>query len=258
MASTPQGERLTTNYQALVALLGARLARILIATWATVRTADEETTRRWLAAVVPAVLAAQSRAVALSDAYLSAYSSAEGFPLAAVGLPAQRFTGGRLRGLPIEAVYSRPLLAARRLADERNVTLAAALTAQRHRVVAVARTDVQLAARAARVGWAEAVPQVRGWRRALGAGRHCALCTASSGTIYGSQMLMPVHAHCTCVAEPVLSGEGRQRPTQGAQVNDSPGLRDAALAGEQVARVELHDELGPVLVAVGQKFSRDG
>lgn len=97
-----------------------------------------------------------------------------------------------------------------------------------------------------------------GWRRALGTGRHCALCQGSAGTIYPTEMLMPVHQHCKCVTEPVLAGEGRQRPVLRGPVNDSPGLREAVEAGRQVARVEQHGELGPVLVAVGQEFSREG
>lgn len=259
MASTRQGERLTITYQAAVATLGERLARVLAAAWAQVRNTDDATLRRWLTVVVPTVLGAQSRAVAVSDAYLAAYATAEGTPLRPVGLPPDRFVGAPLRGVPLEAVYARPLAAARRaMAEDAELAVTAALAAQRARVVANATTEVQLAARAARVGWAQQRPQVIGWRRALGSGKHCALCTSSSGAIYESQMLMPVHQHCTCVAEPVLLGEGRQRPAPKVQVNDSPGLREAALAGATVARVEEHGELGPVLVAEGQEFSRDG
>jgi hypothetical protein len=254
VASTQRGERLTISYQALVASLGGRLAAILASAWATVHSTDDAAVRRWLAVVVPSVLAAQARAVVLSDAYLSAYSTAEGTVVSPVGLAAADFTGGRLRGVPIESVYRRPVEAAQRAA-EAGAALAGALAAERSRVITTAATDVQLAARAARSGWGQRVPQVTAWRRSLGGGQHCALCSSAAGTIYRTDVVMPIHDHCTCVTEPVLIGEGPQLPIQRGAINDSPGLRDTALAGEQVARVEDHGELGPVLVAVGQTFS---
>lgn len=233
-----------------MAALGDRLARVLADAWATVRTSDEVAVARWLAVVVPAVLAAQTRAVALSDAYLAAYLIAEGNPVRPAGLAARSIVGAHLRGVPIEAVYSRPIEAAKRAVAE-GAAIGAALAAGRARVMAAAATDVQLAARAARAEWAANVPIVKGWRRSLGGGQHCALCVSAAGTIYEADSLMPIHDHCTCVAEPVLLHERRQRPITHSPINDSPGLRDAALAGKPVARVEHHGELGPVLVAVG-------
>lgn len=258
MAATARGERLTNAYQAAAAALGERLAALLAVAWDRVTDDTDETFARWLATVVPSVLGAQARAVAITDAYLAAYLTAEGSAVSAIGLDPDRHAGASLRGVPIEAVYARPLAEARILAEKEGSGLRTALAAERARVVATAATDVQLAARSARLGWAERVPRVRGWRRALGSGRHCALCTANVGAVYPREMLMPVHQHCKCVTEPVLLGEGRQRPPPTAPANDSPGLREAADAGEKVTRIEEHGELGPVLVAVGHEFSRDG
>lgn len=258
MAATPRGEQLTVAYQAALAALGERLARRLSSAWSTVRDDDDETLRRWLAVVVPSVLGSQTASVALTAAHLTAYTAAEGQPIRNGGLRPDPFIGAALRGVPIEAIYARPFAAARRVAEEDNRPLRSALTAEGARVVATAATDVQLAARAARVGWANTTPLVVGWRRSLGRGRHCALCQSASGAVYDRQMLMPIHQHCQCVAEPVLAAEPRQRTAPPVTVIDSPELRDAAEAGQAVARIENHGELGPVLVAVGREFSREG
>lgn len=258
MAATPRGERLTSAYQAATAALGERLALLLVVAWGRVADDSDVTFARWLAAAVPAVLGAQARAVAVTDAYLAAYLTAEGVTVGALGLDPRNHSGVALRGAPIEEVYARPFTEARIVAEEKGLDLRSALAAERARVFATAATDVQLAARSARLGWAEQVPRVIGWRRALGSGRHCALCTANAGAVYPREMLMPIHQHCQCVTEPVLAGEGRQRTPPTGAVNDSPGLREAAEEGKQVFRIEEHGELGPVLVAAGQEFSREG
>jgi hypothetical protein len=129
------------------------------------------------------------------------------------------------------------------------------------RVVEVADTDVQLAARAQEAAAMQAAAPrgVEGYRRVvhpeLSRGGVCGLCVAASDRLYSTEQLRPIHARCECTVLPVVRGQD-----PGLRLNDLDLRRLYRAAGSTSAadlkttRWEIgdHGELGPVLQARGQ------
>lgn len=247
MASNPRSEAVTAGYQRTLRGLAGRLAVVLGVAWDQMDSPTPEATEEWLRRVVPFVLAAQTSAVVLSDAYLSLYIRHETGRIAPPrALDASQVIGVRARGgTPLENVYARPVgfVSA---AVGGGMALEEAKSAERWRLDRNAQTDVTLAAREARRQWGED-ESVVGYRRVVTGG--CALCASASDGIYQSDALMPIHPGCDCVTEPVLRDEGRNRP-ESPEVTDIPSRTDKAEEGKRVARVVTDPELGPLLEAI--------
>lgn len=200
------------------------------ATWAAVRGLNEPAEDAFVRAATGAVLVAQSRAVAVTDAYFAAV-----FNESPRGLPVAELTGASVRGgvAPSE-VYRRPFGVARgALASGRAWDQAMSRAA--HRAVQTARTDVALSARAARDHVIRTDDRIVGYRRVTG-GDACKLCAAAVGS-FAKNYPMPLHPACNCVAEPIIGK--RVRPD----------------ALPETVQVVDHGELGPVLYDAGHHFT---
>lgn len=248
MASNRRSEAYTAAYQQQLRRLAATLAAALGIVWQRLPDPSPQATEEWLRAVVPLVLASQTQAVVLSDAYVASYVTAEtGRRVGPVGIDPAPIIGVRARGgTPLERVYARPvgLLVAGMAAGK---TLDEALRQERWRLDRDAQTDVSLAARSARRELGMAEDEIVGYRRVVSGG--CALCASFADSFHRADDFMPIHPGCNCGGEPVLRDEGRNRP-ESPVIDDIPSRAERAEQGERVARVVNDSELGPLLEAI--------
>lgn len=198
--------------------------------------------------------AAQLRAAALVDAYLSAYLDS-----APVGLDAVEIRAGA----DLVDVYRRPGITARRaLAEGR--PFVDAMAAARARAVNAAATDVALAHRAAAAEVMAGDSRVVGYRRVL-TGASCKLCATASTQRYHVERLMPIHGHCDCRVAPIVGnadpGQVINRETldrlqeagpdywrdRGFVDTDGNPVDPTEIGDVTDAAVREHGELGPVL-----------
>jgi hypothetical protein len=227
-----------------------RLAeRAVAARWEGLGSYDERDVERFLEPVVPIVLAAQQQAVRLTDAYLA--RALERQPL---GIPADLATGAAVRaGTTPAEVYRRPFVttwAALANGAQYQDAVAAGLA----RAKSTAATDVQLAMRQTLTLVGEADERITGYQRVPDGGA-CAFCRLVAGQRYTTRDLMPIHSHCGCGVQPILSSErdrftGRRDNDLDLQVDQPVGPADGVQAV-----VREHGELGPVLVDARHTFT---
>lgn len=157
---------------------------------------------RFVDQVVPLVGAAQEASIVAGDAYIASYAAAatDTAPTTATADVA-RLQAGLRNGTPLEVVYQRPVITARRVAGERG--LDAALRVARNRVVMSADTDVMLAWRAGTDDAMRRDSRTVGYRRVPDAGA-CEFCLLASTQRYTRGDLMPLHPNCHCSVAPII------------------------------------------------------
>jgi hypothetical protein len=214
-------------------------------TVALVVASDTSSTGRFVSTVVPVVLAAQERAVADTDAYMSTEAGlATNTSTEPWGLDAAALTGLHARrGDFLEDVYGRNHRAeqssfAERMAREVN-------------------TDITLAARAASFVHTQGDSRIVGYRRTLSPGKNCALCAVAATRRYSKADLNPIHSHCRCGVQPIYrSVTGWQRPDKSqltalyeqAGGTDFQSLRRLSVPESDLPDVVVVDStLGPTL-----------
>jgi hypothetical protein len=229
----PRSDALTTRYHFWLRRLAQRSAFGVGAAWDSTDGIDDAAAETFSTRAQPVALAAQRRSVALADAYLAAWLSAELRRMVRPrGLDIEALTGEAVRNGGTD-VYRRSIITAR-AAITRGRSYSEARAEGRARAVATASTDVALSARAAVRDVMASTPQVVGYRRVIG-GKACVLCIGAQG-IYASDTLMPIHDNCTCGVEPVMEG------TAGTAVGDG-------------VKVVEHGELGPLLWQANHEFA---
>jgi hypothetical protein len=214
----------------------ARLRQIVftaIATiWQGLGTYNEADVERFVDAAVPIVLAGQTQAVALTEAFV-----VRRLGLATIGLDVADLTGAasgvvcRLR----RSTAARSSTSGRRSA--RDVPWEAAVHAGEARATASAEMDVQLSHRAAYGAVQQAEPRIRGYRRRANGGA-CSFCLLVNGAFVKSANAMPLHNRCGCGLDPVM---------QDVMVTSTP---------EGVA-IHQHGELGPMLTSPDDHFTHE-
>jgi hypothetical protein len=214
----------------------ARLRQIVftaIATiWQGLGTYNEADVERFVDAAVPIVLAGQTHAVALTEAFV-----VRRLGLATIGLDVAHLTGAAVRGgVSPEAVYRRPFVNVW-TALSRDVPWEAAVHAGEARATASAEMDVQLSHRAAYGAVQQAEPRIRGYRRRANGGA-CSFCLLVNGAFVKSANAMPLHNRCGCGLDPVIHD---------ATVTSVP---------DGVA-IHQHGELGPMLTSPDDHFTHE-
>lgn len=182
-----------------------------------------------IARVVPVVEGGQRATVQLVNAYMVASAREAGHAAGVMALDPAGYTTAAIRGLPAEEVYDRPFGALGGQLEQ-GAEYATALESAQASLRRLVETDMQLTQTHAAHDWMAGEERVVGWRRVLGGGKHCALCTAASTRTYRKSDLMPIHERCHCSVSPVF------------------GREPVASVGTTV-RVEHDPELGPRLVA---------
>ncbi len=232
--------------------------------WDDLPAYDEAQVPVFLAGVVPVVLAAQRRSVALTNAFLA---RAAGRPPLALDIT--QLIGSAIRtatpavveasrsnagptlpedatGVPLELVYRRAFVQTwSALAD--HTPWADAVTQGRDRATATAAIDVQNAMRHTLVAIGEADDTILGYRRVPDAGA-CPFCRLIAGVRYLTSQLQPVHPFCGCGVAPIF--QATRGDFTGNAHNDLDVTRDGVSAA-----VREHGELGALLVDGSHAFT---
>lgn len=253
-------QALTDRYDALSTSLRDRVVAFVMAAFDTLGDYRDEDAAQFAETVLPIVLASQQQMGQITDAYLSAMI-ADMLGEAVLGTP--EALPEDLRGVPPDEVYRRPFVQTW-TALSAGKGFAEALGEGRNRLLSITETDLQLARRQSARG-ALRRGGVQFYRRRLGSGKNCALCTIASTQRYRVADLMPIHPGCHCRPEPIA---GKRDP---GQIIDRALLEEAhdaiAAAGESVDRggrapdyrdliiTRQHGELGPLLAVRRHDFT---
>jgi len=182
--------------------------------------------------VVPVVLAAQQQVAALTSVHLAHLTGIDPLPV-----PATLYE----RGVAPEAVYQRPIVAARRALAEGKSVAQARLAGER-RLESLVRTDIQMA----KVRQADRVMRaagVRFYKRVPKGAATCALCLIASTQRYKVGKLLPIHPGC------VPAGTAVSTPPRQAGVGGAFGWG----ALHAVTRRKFEGELVEFATARGDK-----
>jgi hypothetical protein len=244
--------RLDAAYAAQVNAIRARVEGYALARFGAgqYRDADLE---RFVARVVPVILAGRRQVSALTDSYLAQVLSSK--PLGPIDTDL-------LRGVAAPEVYARPYVTVRtKLA--KGMALDAAVSAGAARLTDIVLADMQLAKTHTARNVISQADGVSGYRRTLTGSKNCALCYLASTQFYHKEDLLPIHPGCNCGVEPFL-GDGSQvidpdtvTATHEA-VEDRLGVSDSGGRAPDYRKqliVREHGELGPVLAVRGQHFA---
>lgn len=228
---------LTRAYQAELKRTRLAVVQRVSKNWKKLSSFRDDQVPGFLAATLPIVLAGQSRAVALTDAYLS-----KNLGVAPVGLDVSALTGSNVRnGVPPETVYERPFITVR--SSIKKIGYAAAFEKGLSRLAATADLDVALAGRNANLAFGNSVGgKISGWLRVADPGC-CDFCQEIDGTQTGPNEPAPLHNRCGCTVDPITD----------SSFSSSALLAIGTVIGSTIVRE--HGELGPVITRSEDNFT---
>lgn len=250
--------RLDAAYAAQVKATRARVTAFAVARFSAGQYRDADL-QRFVAEVVPVILAGRKQVSQLTDAWLAQrLTSSLGRrvkPLGAIDTNA-------LRGVDPAEVYARPYVTVRtELSNDKALDAAVRMGASR--LSDLVATDMQLAKTHTTRNVFSNTEGVRGYIRTLSGPENCAMCFVASTQRYHTEDLMPIHPGCDCGVEEIVdTGEQviapeRLRAAHEA-VEDRFNVSDSAARNPDYRKlilVQEHGELGPVLTVRGHHFT---
>jgi hypothetical protein len=219
---------------------------------------DDDALERFSSSAAGTVRAAQVQAASLSAAFVRNYVElASGEPLSLDVDPVDVADTARAGSVTRLDVYARPVVTAR-AAIAAGKTFSEAIGVGRARATSTAETDVALARRGGLFrSFDSAGERVVGYRRVPDRGA-CTFCKVASTQRYHKRDLLALHSHCHCTVAPLV---GTRDPGQIINRKLRDDLKRAANRPDYwndpkaAIAVEEHDELGPVLVHKGDRFT---
>lgn len=256
MALAPaQRDALTLAHQNLLADIRARLTDYATTLWGGLGSWRDTDVNRFVALMVPRVLAGQQQVANITDAYIAQLTS-DGV--------AGRVDTNAIRGVPDDQLYRRPAATLYgNLADGK--TLDQAQKAATTRLVSLVATGLQMTqVRQAHRTMARS-RGVKAYRRVLRGPGDCALCIVASTQRYWKRDLLPIHPGCDCGVAPLGIGDHIDQVLDPAQLDlihtqvqgftgtFDPGAR--APDYRKLIVVRVNGEIGPVLTWKHQSFT---
>lgn len=244
-------------FQTQQARIRERVERLILDLWQRLPAYDEENVAQFVAGASRVVPASQVAMARLVDAYVARL--AQDRP---VGVPREVATNAR--GVRLAEEYRRPFIEAwSKLSEGTQYTDAVKIGGQR--AVKLAATDTQLAMRASMNHIVDHKPRIVGYRRVL-TGKSCVFCASAATRRYHKEVLMPLHSHCDCGVAPIighrdpgavanqelldkLKAQGPSYWKRRGFVSPDGSPVDPTAIPEELGRVGVADELGPVLLA---------
>jgi len=228
---------------------------------------------RFVAIILPAVLAAQRTTAILTDQQIALVVAARlGTVPRPLGISLEPLVGANVRnGVEPDAVYRR---GGAQVWDAlaKGEPLPVAVERGAMRIVQNLGTDLQLAKTHAAREVVRSTPGTFGFKRVLVGDKSCGLCALAATQRYNREDLLPIHPACDCDVEPLLEATGQiideaalgrihdlaaeffsQSDTRGASMGSHTNdkrqfdFRDFVIVHE-------HGEYGPVLARKGQQF----
>ena len=250
--------QLDTVYTAQVKATRARVTAFAVARFSAGQYRDADM-QRFVAEVVPVVLAGRKQVSQLTDAWLAQQLTAT---LGQRVKPRGAIDTDALRGVAAAEVYARPFVTVRtELSNDKALDAAVSIATQR--IEKMVASDMQLAkTHTARAVFSN-TDAVQAYERTLTGSKNCALCYIASTQRYYKEDLMPIHPGCDCGVAPIVdTGEHviypeRLKATHEA-VADRLGTSDSGGRAADYRKqliVHEHGELGPVLAVRGQHFA---
>lgn len=220
---------------------------------------------RFVAAVVPIVLAAERQVAQLTFGHLARALGLTATP----SFPADVYSGAALRnGTEPTAVYQRPFVTVR-TALSGGKTFDEAVGEGADRLKDIARTDLQLArthaSRAVLEETEDTTKTVVGYRRVLVGAENCALCVIASTQRYHRNDLLPIHPGCDCDITPLTDADEDEQVLDDVLLDSTHnaiaerfGVSDRggrAIDYRKVLLVREHGEYGPTLTVARDLFT---
>ncbi len=248
--------RLDRAYQSAITRLRERLEALLRRQFHAAGDYRDADADRFVAQMVPLVLAARAASSSLTAGWLSQkLTDALGRTVRAAMVDT---TG--LRGVPVEEVYRRPFRTVwAELSEGR--PLAQATEAGEARAADLVLSDIQLA----KTHTAREVFQQAGvdrYIRVLKGEQSCALCYVASTQTYSTSTLSPMHPGCDCdvdIAPPDFDGTDQLAASHEA-IQERFGVSDPGARAPDYRKALLvreHGELGPVLTVAEHRFTTE-
>jgi hypothetical protein len=250
-------QRRDAAYVALIQAIRARVEQFAQARFAAGQFRDADLAR-FVAQVVPVVLAGRRQVSALTDVYLAQTLTTT---LGRKVPPLGPIDTNALRGVDPAEVYARPFVTVRTELSK-GATFDDSVKAGAERLSDLVLTDMQLAKTNTAQNVFSKTDGVAGYKRTLTGSKNCALCSIASTMRYHKADLMPIHPGCDCGVAPIVAGDRARMDTQleltHAAVAERFGKSDPggrAMDYRKFLLVHEHGELGPVLTIKGQKFT---
>lgn len=264
-ASTAQLVRLANQYHIEQMSLADSNRRAIRLIWdRTVDDVSDEVMDRFATQAARNVLAHQSRAVGLADAYI------RGFERLVVGRAPRALDVPEvvksLRGgvTPLE-VYQRPIVTAR-TALSQGKSFAEALRIGKQRAATTAHTDATLASHTGATKAMEKSSRIVGYRRMPDSGA-CPFCLLISTQTYRAGRNFESHANCNCSMIPIIGSADPGRVIDREKLSE---VKDKGVTvykknaeGERVkynykrddVAIRQHGELGPQITLAKHSFT---
>lgn len=232
--------RLSNAHIELQRRLRVATATAAVGAWHGLGSWDEEDVPRFLAFVVPMILASQQTSVALTEAFLASFLGRQ--PL---GVDPAKLIGPAVRsGAAPEEVYARPFVTLWSALKE-GKPFEDGLNAAAARIDGTTQADVQLASRATFQAVQDTDDAIFGYQRVADGGA-CDFCQAIDGAYVKSADASPIHDRCGCGLEPLTRPHPRASYLpSGAAVSDDYAIHQ-------------HGEMGSVLTAPEHTFTGPG
>lgn len=229
---------LTAAYQQQLKMTRNAVGDAVGRQWQRLGTYNEADVPRFVDAVSPIIAAGQSRAVALTSAYVARHTGSPIAGLSLDSLPPIR------NGVPPNVVYRRPFVGVwSALADDNyDGDYEAATDIGQEMAKSSSLMDVALTVMAAYVGFSALGTGITAWRRVADPGC-CAYCQNIDGAYTGPNEPQPLHNRCGCTADPVT----HEVPSDATYLNAGSTHDDTA--------IQEHGELGPVIADKSDHFT---
>jgi hypothetical protein len=205
MPQSPRSLRLTDAYRQRVIATRERLQTQAQRTWPTIDTLDGTD---WVDRMAAALTQAQTEAVRVSSAYLSAFIASETGKRGRVSIDSRNYAGKSRDGRPLAESLRSPLVGTLKgLKDGLGASESLALGL--HRAVRMVGVDYDNAHHTALMDTIASDDRFDGWSRSL-SGTCGACASVASGVSHG--LHFPVHPGCQCVASPIVKGAANTFP----------------------------------------------
>lgn len=255
MPQSPRSLRLTDAYRQRVLATRERLQAQAQRTWPTIETLDGTD---WVDRMAAALTQAQTEAVRVSAAYLTAFLASETGKRNTVSIDSRNYAGKSRDGRPLSESLRSPLIGTLKGLKD-GLGASESLSVGLNRAVRMVGVDYDNAHHTALLETIASDDRFDGWQRSLSG--TCGACASVASGISHS-LAFPVHPGCKCVASPVVKGAANTFPVPtGVEVfNDkTKEEQDEMLGPDSAALVRagiltLDDLKGESELAESQNF----